>query len=60
MSNIYGVRHIGGHVYYAFLEYKTKAEAKLVAKHLRSEGFGARVYHQWPDWVVYATRKHLR
>ena len=50
-----GVRHIGGHRYYIFLEFTAKAKAQKEALRLRRQGYGARVYKMGPDWVVYAT-----
>ena len=50
-----GVRHIGGHRYYLYLEFATKTKAKAEAHRLRVQGYGARVYKLGSDWVVYAT-----
>ena len=50
-----GLRRIGGHNYYIYLEYRTKREAQTEAVSLRKQGYGARVYKMGSDWVVYAT-----
>ena len=60
MVRVYVSRKLGsGRVYQRYLEYSTKAQAVKNAKALRKDGFGARVFKEGGEWVVFATRDRL-